>query len=194
MSIIVGLTGPTGAGKSSACAVAVEFGFKVVDCDKLARKAVEKGTAGLASLIFAFGTDILNRDGTLNRKVLARIAFSTKENTELLNRTLLPHITLLVREETDSERVLLDAPTLYESGIDGMCNAVIAVLADEKVRLERIMARDGINEESALLRIKAGKPDEYYKQKTDNIIYNNGKENDFKDRFKVIIEKIVKEN
>jgi len=194
MSIIVGLTGPTGAGKSSACAVAVEFGFKVVDCDKLARKAVEKGTAGLASLIFAFGTEILNRDGTLNRKVLARIAFSTKENTELLNRTLLPHITLLVREETDSERVLLDAPTLYESGIDGMCNAVIAVLADEKVRLERIMARDGINEESALLRIKAGKPDEYYKQKTDNIIYNNGKENDFKDRFKVIIEKIVKEN
>lgn len=194
MSIIVGLTGPTGAGKSSACAVAVEFGFKVVDCDKLARKAVEKGTAGLASLIFAFGTEILNRDGTLNRKVLARIAFSTKENTELLNRTLLPHITLLVKEETDSERVLLDAPTLYESGIDGMCNAVIAVLADEKIRIERIIERDGIDEESARLRINAGKNDEYYKQRTQNIIYNNGEQNDFKDRFKAIIEKIVKEN
>lgn len=194
MSIIIGLTGPTGAGKSSACAVAVEFGFKVVDCDKLARKAVEKGTAGLASLIFAFGTEILNRDGTLNRKVLARIAFSTKENTELLNRTLLPHIVLLVKQETDAELVLLDAPTLYESGIDSMCNAVIAVLAEREIRLSRILKRDGIDKQAATLRIKAGKADEYYKSRTEHIIYNNGDEDDFKDRFKAIINKILKEN
>ena len=103
-------------------------------------------------------------------------------------------MTLLVKEEADSKKVLLDAPTLYESGIDSMCNAVIAVLADEKIRLERIIKRDGIDEESASLRINAGKNDEFYKQKTENVIYNNGEQNDFKDRFKVIIEKIVKEN
>ena len=194
MSIIIGLTGPTGAGKSSACTVAAEYGFKIVDCDKLARKAVEKGTEGLKNLVSVFGSGILNLDGSLNRKELAKIAFSTKGNTELLNKTLLPHIVLLVKNESNSGMVLLDAPTLYESGIDSMCNAVIAVLADENVRLERIMSRDSIDEESARLRINAGKPEEYYKQKTEYIIYNNGKQNDFKDRFEVIINKILKEN
>ena len=66
--------------------------------------------------------------------------------------------------------------------------------ADEKIRIERIIERDGIDEESARLRINAGKNDEYYKQRTQNIIYNNGEQNDFKDRFKAIINKILKEN
>lgn len=194
MSIIIGLTGPTGAGKSSACTVAAEKGFKIVDCDKLARLAVEKGTKGLKALVKVFGNGILNIDGTLDRKELAKIAFMTKENTELLNKTLLPHIVLLVKQETDAELVLLDAPTLYESGIDSMCNAVIAVMAEREIRLSRILKRDGIDKQAAALRIKAGKADEYYKSRTEHIIYNNGDEDDFKDRFKAIINKILKEN
>ena len=192
--IIIGLTGGSGAGKSSACAAAVEYGFKIIDCDKLARLAVEKGTAGLSDLVTAFGDGILNSDGTLNRKALAKIAFSTKENTELLNKTLLPHIVLLMKTQANAERVLLDAPTLYESGTDSMCTAVIAVLADEKIRVERIMKRDGITKEAALLRISAGKSEQFYKDRTPHIIYNNGSESDFKCEFKVIINKILKEN
>ena len=191
MSIIIGLTGPTGSGKSTASKEASNLGFKVVDCDKLARKAVEKGTAGLESLCEVFGTEILDLNGALNRKALANIAFSTKENTELLNKTLLPHIVLLVTEEANSDKVLLDAPTLYESGINSMCNSTVAVLADKKLRLERICKRDGIDEESAMLRINAGKPDDFYKENAEYIVYNNENAEDFINDFNKIISEIM---
>ena len=187
MSIVVGLTGPTGAGKSTASKTAQALGFKVIDCDKLARVAVEKGSEGLAALIKVFGANILNTDGTLNRKKLAEIAFSTKDNTELLNRTLLPYIVMLVKEEMNVPLVLLDAPTLFESGINSMCNATVAVLASKEIRLKRICERDLIDEESALLRINAGKTDEFYLNNADFIIYNNTNEVAFTDEFKNII-------
>lgn len=191
MSIVIGLTGPTGSGKSTASKAAENLGFKIVDCDKLARVAVEKGTAGHGALIQVFGTEILNCDGSLNRKALAKIAFSSKENTELLNKTLLPYIVMLVKEEANSPLVLLDAPTLFESGINSMCTATVAVLADLKTRLCRICKRDGIDEESAMLRINAGKPDEFYNQNADFVIYNNGEEDDFINEFKKIISDIT---
>lgn len=173
MSFVVGLTGPTGAGKSSVTAVAENLGFKIVDCDKLSRVAVEKGSEGLLAVVAAFGDEVLNDDKTLNRAVLAQKAFSTPENTELLNKTLLPYIMTLVKAELDCDLVLLDAPTLFESGADNLCDEVIAVISDEKTRLDRIMARDNIDEEAALLRINAGKPDEFYIEKTNNIVYND---------------------
>ena len=173
MSFVIGLTGPTGAGKSSVTDVAKELGFKVIDCDKLARVAVEKGSDGLGALVSAFGDDILNQDGTLNRAILAKKAFSSTQNTQLLNETLLPFITALVKKEIDQELVLLDAPTLFESGADALCDEIIVVLSDEKTRKKRIMERDGIDEASALLRIKAGKSDNFYIEKTNNIVYND---------------------
>ena len=173
MSFVVGLTGPTGAGKSSVTAVAENLGFKIVDCDKLSRVAVEKGSEGLLAVLDAFGDEVLNDDKTLNRAVLAQKAFSTPENTELLNKTLLPYIMTLVKAELDCDLVLLDAPTLFESGADSLCDEVIAVISDEKTRLARIMERDNIDEEAALLRINAGKPDEFYIEKTNNIVYND---------------------
>lgn len=194
MSFVIGLTGPTGAGKSSVTTVAEELGFKVVDCDKLARKAVERGSAGHGALMLAFGTEILNRDGEINRKKLAEIAFSTPENTELLNKTVLPYIMMLVREEIDCDKVLLDAPTLFESGADNLCDEVIAVISDEKTRLDRIMARDNIDEEAALLRIKAGKPDEFYIEKTDNIVYNDCELSVFNLKIQKLITKLLEEH
>ena len=194
MSFVIGLTGPTGAGKSSATAVAEELGFKVVDCDKLARKAVEKGSAGHGALTVAFGSEILNCEGEINRKKLAEIAFSTPENTEFLNKTILPYIMMLVREEIDCDKVLLDAPTLFESGADSLCDEVIAVISDEKTRKARIMERDGIDEDAALLRIKAGKPDEFYIEKTDNIVYNDCELSVFNLKIQKLITKLLEEH
>ncbi len=173
MSFVIGLTGPTGAGKSSVTDVAKELGFKVIDCDKFARIAVEKGSAGLEDIVNVFGKEVLNDDGTLNRAALATVAFATSEKTELLNKTLLPHIVKLINAEINAPRVLLDAPTLFESGADSLCDEIIVVLCDEKLRKKRIMERDGIDETAANLRIKAGKPDNFYIEKTNNIVYND---------------------
>ena len=130
MSFVVGLTGPTGAGKSSVTAVAEELGFKVIDCDQFARKATEKDSEGLSAVVNAFGEGILNDDGSLNRAALAAAAFATAEKTELLNQTLLPHIVKLINVEINTERVLLDAPTLFESGADSICDEIIVIKGD----------------------------------------------------------------
>lgn len=192
--LIVGLTGPTGAGKSSLNETAKELGFKVIDCDKVARVAVEKGRAGYLALIKAFGEEILNPDGTVNRKELAKRAFSSTQGTELLNKTLLPHIVELIKGEMDCDKILLDAPTLFESGVDKMCAVTIAVLADRKIRLERIMERDLIEKEAAILRMNAGKPDEFYLENADYTVYNNGQTDEFKNEFAGILKNILKEN
>lgn len=174
MSKVIGLTGPTGSGKSTLSAVAEACGFRVLNCDLIARRAVEPGMPGLAAVTAAFGQDILEKDGRLNRKALAAKAFSSPEQTERLNRTLLPHIVRMVKAEAVGQDTLLDAPTLFESGIDRMCQTTIALLAKEEIRLHRIMLRDGLSEEEALLRVRAGKPDAYYIERADHILFNNG--------------------
>lgn len=190
MSVLIGLTGPTGAGKSSAAAACAGMGLYVIDCDLLARRAVEKGTPGLAALIVAFGKKILLQDGTLNRKALAAEAFSSPERTELLNRVLLPHIARLVTAAAEDKNALLDAPTLFESGLDKLCTATVAVTADREIRRARIISRDGLTPEQADLRLNAGKTDEFYRARADFLLYNNGDENAFLKRFSDIIEKI----
>ena len=81
------------------------------------------------------------------------------------------------------EKILLDAPTLYESGSDNICEAVIAVLSDRENRKKRIIARDSLTDEAAELRLSAGKNDDYYKERTQHIIYNDGTAAEFKDSF-----------
>ena len=187
---IIGLTGPTGAGKSELYRVAETYGFQVIDCDKTARKASLPGTKGLTALTEVFGKDILFPDGTLNRKTLAKKAFASPENTELLNRTLLPFIRLELEKEMTGEKVLLDAPTLFESGADTLCRCTVAVLADPDIRKQRIMARDNLTEEEAVLRMNAGKPDDFYRKKADYIIINNGQMADYFKAFAQIIESL----
>lgn len=194
MSFVIGLTGPTGAGKSTVTAVAESLGFKVVDCDRFARIAVEKGSDGLADIVQVFGGEMLNPDGTLNRAALAKAAFATPKNTELLNKTLLPHIVKLINAEINQPRVLLDAPTLFESGADSLCDEIVVVLCDKKTRKKRIMERDGIDEAAADLRIKAGKPDEFYVEKSHNIVYNDCELSVFNLKIQKLLNKLLEEN
>lgn len=194
MSFVVGLTGPTGAGKSSVTDVAKNLGFKIIDCDALARLAVEKGSDGLADIVKAFGDGVLNSDGTLNRKQLAALAFSASDKTELLNKTLLPHIVKLIKTQIDVPLVLLDAPTLFESGADSLCDDVIVVLCDEKTRKERIIKRDGIDESAAELRIKAGKDDNFYIERSNNIVYNDCELSVLNLKIQKLLNKLLEEN
>lgn len=187
---IIGLTGPTGAGKSNLTETAQNLGFKVIDCDKVARKAVEKESEGLKALVKVFGTDILLENGELNRKALARKAFATLEQTETLNKTLFPFITELVEKEFDSDLILLDAPTLIESGLNKKCDKVIGVWADPEIRLQRICERDGLSLEDAKIRLNAGKDESFYKKNTDILIYNNGEIPEFRKEISEILTEI----
>ena len=193
MSYILGLTGPTGAGKSVLSKKASEMGFYVIDCDKTARKAVENKEC-LEALVLNFGKDILDENGRLIRAKLAEKAFASPDKTELLNRVIFPFITELILDEirtSNKEKILLDAPTLYESGIDSICGSVLAVLADKELRQKRIIGRDKIEIDSAQLRIGAGKSDQYYKERTPYILYNNGDKKKLYDEFISILNTIL---
>ena len=191
MSIVIGLTGPTGSGKSSASKIAENFGFQVIDCDKTAREATEKGTEGLKALVSVFGEDILLSDGNLNRKALANKAFKDKASTDLLNKTILPYIADLVVKQAAGQDTLLDAPTLFESGINKICDKTVAVLADRDIRLKRIIARDNLTLKEAEIRINAGKDEKFFKENADYVLYNNDDENAFLKRFSDILKEIT---
>lgn len=191
MSIVIGLTGPTGSGKSSASKIAENFGFQVIDCDKTAREATEKGTEGLKALVSVFGEDILLSDGNLNRKALANKAFKDKASTDLLNKTILPYIADLVVKQAAGQDTLLDAPTLFESGINKICDKTVAVLADRDIRLKRIITRDNLTLKEAEIRINAGKDEKFFKENADYVLYNNDDENAFLKRFSDILKEIT---
>ncbi len=173
---VLGLTGPTGAGKSVAAAVFAQEGCTVVDCDRVAGEVTRTDSVCLQALARAFGGEVLLQDGTLNRKRLAAIAFSSRENELKLNAITHPPIMDRVRAEIGSaqtEAVVLDAPLLFESGADALCSQTVAVLARRAVRCRRIMARDGITEEEALRRISAQQPDEFYRRRVCAVFENN---------------------
>ncbi|MDE6666257.1 MAG: dephospho-CoA kinase, partial [Ruminococcus sp.] len=129
---IVGLTGQTGAGKSTVSKVFASNGFAVINADIVARKVVEKGTKCLAEIEEFFGNDVIDHDGNLDRKKLAGIVFSDKAKLETLNTITYPYITgEILRQinefaERDEKLILLDAPTLFESMADYFCEIIIS--------------------------------------------------------------------
>lgn len=191
MSFVLGLTGPTGAGKGVFSSCAKELGFNVIDCDIVARQAVGIGMPALLALTKVFGKDILLENGELDRKKLAAVAFSSKDKTELLNKTVLPYIKELVIKEIKGEKVLLDAPTLFESGVNEICDKTVAVLASKNLRKGRIILRDNIDEYAADMRLSAGKPDDFYYNNADEVIINNGDLKSFKKKVKIYLESIT---
>ncbi len=188
---IIGLTGPTGSGKTTLCSVAKEMGIKVIDCDKVAREVADGGSL-FPALCEAFGSDII-KDGVLDRAHLASRAFGSPENTERLNKIMLPAITERIKGMINGGRVLLDAPTLYESGLDEICDTVICVLADSAIREERIISRDEISASAAKVRLSAQKSDEFFLSRADHVIYNNGSGEEFKKKAKLLLSNITEE-
>lgn len=175
---VYGLTGQTGAGKGYAGEILAQLGMAVIDTDSLARQAVEIPEV-VTRLKEEFGDDIY-KDGVLDRGELARRAFASEEKTRALNSITHPEITRLTAgrihsaRESGAKAAVIDAPVLFESPLTAVCDKIICVTAPESVRTERIMRRDGISREDALMRIGAQKDEEYYKSKSDIILVNDG--------------------
>lgn len=183
---IIGITGPTGSGKSYLCRYLCELGIPCIDADEVYHSMLTPPSECLEALRAAFGSEIFTPDGNLDRSRLGAIVFNSPEKLELLNRTVLHRVLLRINDMiADLEAkghtvVALDAPTLIESGFHKKCNTVISVLADKSVRQSRIMERDELTEEKANLRISAQKSEEFYRENSDYIIKNNGDTEKFK--------------
>lgn len=176
--ITLGLTGKTGAGKSTVAELLKEKGCYIIDGDVIARQITEKGSEVLPILQKAFGEDILDENGELIRALLAKRAFSSKESTALLNSITHPVIKQRCAEEMAKAEslgyrtALIDAAALLDSDCKDLCHKIIVVTAPEDVRLKRILERDPITKEQAMTRINAQKSDEYYFSHADIIIRN----------------------
>ncbi|MCQ2485007.1 MAG: dephospho-CoA kinase [Clostridia bacterium] len=176
--MIYGLTGQTGAGKTTVSEELKEKGYFVIDCDLTARKVVEKGSPVLDELKTVFGENILNEKGELIRSTLAEKAFANEENRQKLNSITHPAITKAVINQIRNsfsqkyKGVIIDAAAIFDSELIRYCSRMIVVVAPEAERLDRIIKRDGIDVQAAMLRIKAQPDEKYYKERADILIRN----------------------
>lgn len=195
-NMVVGLTGQTGAGKSTVSDYLRENGMAVIDADKVAREVVETGSACIADIALEFGCEYINADGTLNRKKMAKTVFTDKAKLKKLNALMFPYIIRRLCEEIERSRregegiIVLDAPTLFESGADRECDYVVSVIADEQSRKERIIRRDGLTQQEAQERISAQHDEEYYKSRSDEILENNEGVDSLKNRTSALISRL----
>ncbi len=173
---LVGLTGTTGSGKSTARKFFEAAGYAVIDADALAREAVSLPQTEVL-LRHYFGCDIFH-DGALDRRMLAEKAFAAEDKTALLNSVVHPRITPLflreLRQLSDGghTKIVFDASQLFESGMDVLCDVTVAVTAPPELRLRRIIGRDNLTEDEARRRISAQFSDEFFAKKCDYVIEN----------------------
>ncbi len=179
--LTVGLTGQSGAGKGEFSRIFKSFqGVYCLDTDITAREVVEKGKPCLKELCDYFGNEILCDDGTLDRKKLASVAFADKDKHEMLNKITHFYVIREIKQwlcdiKNEGARVaIIDAPLLFESGADALCDVTVGVTAPYTTRLKRVIKRDGIDKKSAKLRLDSQPGDEFFEEKRDYIIANNG--------------------
>ena len=152
--IKIAVTGPSGSGKSTLMKILSAKGYPVIDCDVIAHQLQDPGELCYLDLVEAFGTDILNEDCTINRKILAQKAFSNKDSTVKLNSITHHHIldkvnSLCLNYQSEGNRcVFIEAGALFESGLDKECNRIIMVTSSRDILIKRICSRDGIEEEA----------------------------------------------
>lgn len=173
---VIGITGGSGAGKTTVSDEFRKRGIEIIDADKVARLIMEPNQPCLKETAEAFGADILNEDGSLQRKKLAKIVFSDPKSLDILNRITHKYITEYFLEKiknSDADIIGIDGAVLFESDINRCCDFMIGVVAEEKERVKRIVKRDNISEEEAVMRINSQKKNEFYIENCDYLVYND---------------------
>jgi len=172
--IVIGLTGPTGAGKSTVAAELEQEGCHVIDADLIARQIVTHPDC-IAELKAEYGSDIMDQ-GSINRRLLAQRAFSSPQNAARLNEITHPKIMkevirqIALSQQSGTKAIVLDAALLFESGADQLCTTTIAVTAPLEVRLNRIMKRDSIPMDLAKARIEVQHGNVYYNERAQYVL------------------------
>ena len=199
--VVLGLTGGTGAGKTSALKAIEALGGRTIDCDALYHTMLRTDEPLRQALVREFGQETFLPDGSLNRPYLGKRVFSRQERLARLNEIVYAAIVPEVERQVESGDCPLwaiDAINLLESGIARLCDRTVAVTSPMELRLRRIMARDGIDETYARLRISAQRTDDYFREHCDLELCNDAaapKEFEAKAKrfFETIIETVKEE-
>lgn len=176
---IIGLCGGSGAGKGQVCRAFEQLGIPSVDTDAVSRTVMKKGNECYREVVEAFGKSILDENGEIIRKKLASVIFNDAQKKRILEEITHKHIINFTLERIAEfenkgiEYAIVDAPLLFESGLDRICYKTIAVVADEEIRIRRIMERDNITREFAVSRIMNQISSDELVNKCDYVIYNN---------------------
>lgn len=183
MTVVVGLTGGIGSGKSTAADLLAERGAVIIDGDRIARELVEPGAPALTEITARFGPGILHPDGSLDRQGLADIVFPDPTQLAALDAIMLPRIAARSQELLDAARrdgvevVVQDMPLLVEQGLEGTVDLVLVVAAPLELRLRRLVDR-GVREVDARERIARQATDEQRAAVADIVLDNSGDEAD----------------
>lgn len=182
---IIGITGPTGSGKTLLTQYFSKLGVPTINADELYHSMLVPPSACLDAIRENFGDTVFESDGTLNRQRLGEIVFNDENKLTLLNETVL-HIVLdeirrqiTLLKNSGNSYLVIDAPTLIESGFHNECDTVISVIAPKNERIKRISIRDSISLEKSEERVLAQKDDDFYRLHSDEVVYNDSTESDF---------------
>ena len=175
--MILGITGSSGAGKSTVCEILErKYSSQTINADKIAKQLSKQGTNYLQEIIQNFGDDILLEDGELNRRKLANIIYSNPEKRDELNNITFKYIKNEIKEQiakSNNNIIAIDAPLLLEANLQEICDKTIAVISEDRnLQIKRIIKRDNIDKEHAIARLNAQHPNEFYIQNWDNTLIN----------------------
>ena len=170
---IVGLTGQSGAGKSTVSAYFAKGGMCVINADEIVKNLYTPDSVCLKAVSGVFGQDIILSDGNIDRPLLAKRAFSSKEDTHLLNSIVHPFVTYEFMQMAKQAQTGGKSVVIYESGADVFCDLIVSVTAKKEIRLERICKRDNIDISRAELRMSAQLDEEFFRSHSDIVIENN---------------------
>lgn len=190
--IIIGLTGQSGAGKSNVSRVFKRRGFFVIDADSVAH-GVTSRLEIIGLLAKNFGAEILDGEN-LNRRALANIVFSDKMQLNKLNSLLFPIICdeiIRMIHDCRKQYVLLDAPQLFESGLNEICDKIIAAISPREILLWRITSRDKISQEDAGKRLNSQLPQEFFVEHADYVINTYNEQESAEEQAEKIVDKIM---
>lgn len=189
--MIIGITGGTGCGKTTALEAIRALGGIVIDCDKVYHELLRTDKTMLDALENRFPGTVTG--GVLNRKKLGSIVFSDKD--ALLDLNAITHSA--IREKVQKllgenpPLAAVDAIELFDGGLAAVCNVTVAVIAPEADRVERLTVRDSITREQAIQRIRAQKPESYFREKCDYVLENNGTQEAFREKCLAFFRKLT---
>lgn len=175
----IGITGGTGSGKTSVCKHLRDKGFQVIDSDAIARTILEKDSDAYNVVVSHFGESILKSNGEINRQDLGSIVFDSPEDLNFLQsvvtkKTVESVINIFDTIVPEKKIIFLDAPILFEVGLDKYVDMVWMVLAPRDQRMNRLAKRDGISDYEIEKRMGAQMPEEKKQKLSDIIILNDG--------------------